>query len=45
MLVHLIGDLIKNRYLSKLKKWMLLIHFVALEIQLVLEVVVILALS
>ena len=39
------GDLITNGYLSKIKIWMLLIHFVTLEIRLVLEVVVVLVLS
>ena len=43
--VQLIGDLITNGYMSKIKNWILLIHFVTLEIQSVLEVVVILVLS
>ena len=39
------GDLITNGYLCKIKSWMLLIPFVTLEIQSVLEMVAILVLS
>ena len=41
LLVQLMGDLITNGYLCKIKNWVLLTHFVTLEIRSVLEVIVI----
>ena len=45
LLVQLMGELIANVYLCKIKNWMLLIHFVILELPSVMEVVLILVLS